>query len=122
MRSLRASKSSWRPVRRRPWLLQCSRNIRAVGAAAVLGVVEAELEMRVVPKRWSNVLARLAFASLARSEAVATFRQIGAKLGLSSEGARHLLRRAREREESDEAFRALLNRLRLRISHLERRV
>ena len=78
--------------------------------------------MRVVPKRWSNVLARLAFASLARSEAVATFRQIGAKLGLSSEGARHLLRRAREREESDEAFRALLNRLRLRISHLERRV
>ncbi len=98
------------------------RNIRAVDATAVLGAVEAELEMRIDPKRWSNAIGRLAFASLARSEAIATFHQIGERLGLSSEGARHLARRAHEREAHDEVFRVLLNRLRLQISHMERRV
>ncbi len=97
------------------------RNLRAVDVDVVRSVVEREMG-RIVPRRWSDDTARLTFATLGRSEAMATFREIGQYLRLSSEGARDVFRRARTREAHDEAFRTSLARLRDQIRHLEKRV
>ena len=98
------------------------RNVRATEIGVIEQIVEVAASTRLTPKKWSNEGARLAFALLARSEAVATYSAIGAILKVSTPGARKLDHRAREIQRTDQTFRALLDRCRLQISQLKIRV
>ena len=98
------------------------RNVRAVDAATVERVIEATACSRLNPKKWSNETARLAFALLARSEAIATYSDIGSTLQLTPSGARQLSARARRLECTDRDFHTLIERCRLQISQFKKRV
>jgi putative transposase len=67
------------------------------------------------PSKSGSPRVRLAYAELARSEALGTFREIGAALGILAPGAWKLILRARSLQKTDPAFADLLDRLRLTI-------
>jgi REP element-mobilizing transposase RayT len=67
------------------------------------------------PTKSGSPHARLAYAELARSEALGTFREIGATLGILAPGAWKVILRARSLQNTDPEFADLLDRLRLTI-------
>ena len=67
------------------------------------------------PSKNGSPRMRLAYAELSRSEALGTFREIGATLGILAPGAWKLIRRAEKLQKTDPAFADLLERLRLPI-------
>jgi REP element-mobilizing transposase RayT len=75
--------------------------------------VEAAIGQSLVKS--SSPQARLVYAKLAYSEALALLRAIGATLGVGKTAAAYLVRRAKQLAERDAAFADLLERLRLKI-------
>ncbi|MHB0970215.1 MAG: transposase [Thermoanaerobaculia bacterium] len=77
----------------------------ALDTSTVAQAVELHFQIPLNPKRRSNDLPRLAFARLARSEALATYGAIADRLRLSVSGVRTLLDRAARAEASNPEFR-----------------
>jgi len=69
------------------------------------------------PQRKERHAIRLAYAYLARVEALASLGTIGAKLGLGTSGARYLIRRAEHLEGSDRNFAEFVERIRLSLKN-----
>jgi REP element-mobilizing transposase RayT len=106
----------------RPSDRQIQRDVRALDFDTIASLVERHFGAPLVPKRWSNDVARLAFARLARTESVATYATIAERLTLTTPGARSLVARATRLEAADRQFRKQLETLQLRISELKTRV
>ena len=68
------------------------------------------------PTKTASRSVRLAYASLAHSEALLPLREIGASLGIGAAGAWRVIHKARKLEQSDRGFVELLDRLRLTIT------
>jgi putative transposase len=60
----------------------------------------------------ASPLVRMAYAALARSEALASLRDIGTTLGIGATGARYLVQRAASLQSTNDAFRDLVERVR----------
>ncbi|MHB0972588.1 MAG: transposase [Thermoanaerobaculia bacterium] len=107
---------------RRPSDRQIQRNVRALDFETIASLVERFFKVPLVPKRWSNEAARLAFARLARKESAATYAAIAEWLSMTSPGARSLVARAARIEASDPQFKQQIEALELRITELKTRV
>ena len=68
------------------------------------------------PTKTASRSVRLAYASLAHSEALLPLREIGASLGIGAAGAWRVIHKAQKLEQSDRTFVELLDRLRLTIT------
>lgn len=67
------------------------------------------------PAKSASPKTRLAYALIARSEALASLRAIGATLGIGSTGAKYLIDQGRKMSSDDQRFAALLENIRLKI-------
>jgi putative transposase len=67
------------------------------------------------PEVEAPAFVRLAYAALARDEALASLRDIGTTLGIGATGARYLVQRAASLQSTDDAFRELVEQVRAAI-------
>jgi REP element-mobilizing transposase RayT len=89
---------------------------RIVRCATIEDVRRAVVNVtREAPAKSASPRSRTAFATLARTEALASLKEIGASLGISAEGASYLIRRSREMRREDAAFAQLIERIQLVI-------
>ena len=67
------------------------------------------------PVKSASSNTRLAYATIARSEALATLHEIGATLGIGPSGAKYLIDQGQRLSKEDQRFAGLLEKLRLKI-------
>lgn len=91
----------------------------ALDTSTVAEAVEHHFRTTLNPKRNSNDVARLAFARLARTEALATHGAIADRLRLSLSGARTLLDRAIRVEASSHELRGQIDAIARRLSDMQ---
>jgi REP-associated tyrosine transposase len=92
---------------------RAQRIVRCATLAEIRGAVERATGE--VPTKYGSRGVRLAFATLAHSEALAPLREIGAVLGIGATGAWSLILRARRLVQCDPIFSKLLEGVRMQI-------